>query len=68
MNAFSVDNEMITKLREAQKNNTGNCRLAFELIDEADKIVVKLTSRMSVSPFFAAEVIKKINYVDVLLD
>lgn len=68
VNAFTIDNNFITLLKDIQKSNPGNCRLNFELIDEADKIVVKLTSRISVSPNFASEVIKKVNFVDVLLD
>ncbi len=68
IDAFLVEEGLIRKLKELRDGNRGTCSLAFEVMDEADKVTVRMVSRVPVSPSFAVQVIKNIKEVEVFIN
>lgn len=68
MDAFSVSEELIQRLKELKEEHKGRCNLSYEVLDEAEKVAVKMVSRTQVAPSFAIEVIKNFNNVYVSIN
>lgn len=68
IDAFLVDKDLISMLSTLQKKYKGTCGLYIEVVDEADKVNVRMVSKTQVSADFVAEVVKKVKFVDVVLN
>ncbi|HLO91654.1 MAG TPA: DNA polymerase III subunit alpha [Lentimicrobium sp.] len=64
---YQLSDELINKLKRMAAASRGNCQLYFEVVEEADKVNLKLVSRTPVSPVFAVEVVKSIPEVEVVI-
>ncbi len=67
VDAYLLDEVLINNLKAIRDENKGSCSLAYEVLDEAEKVTVRLVSRVPVSPAFAVKVVKNIKEVEVLI-
>lgn len=68
VDAYLMTEDMIKKLKSYRDKNKGNCGLTYEVLDEAERVTVRLVSKVPVSPAFAVEVIKNIKEVEVIIN
>jgi DNA polymerase III subunit alpha len=68
IDAFMMTEEMIRKLKGYRDKNKGSCGLTYEVLDEAERVTVRLVSKVPVSSAFAVEVIKNIKEVEVFIN
>lgn len=68
IDAYLISEELITRLKKMSNAYKGNCSLSYEVMEEADKVNVRLISRVPVSPAFAAQVIKTVPEVEVIIN
>ncbi len=67
LSAFTVNEGLIDKLKSTISANSGAIPLTYEILDEAEKITVRLVSKVPVSPRFAIEVQKNIKEVELAI-
>lgn len=68
VDAYLLNDQLIANLKKIRDNNKGSCQLNVEVVDEAGKVTVRLSSRVTVAPSFAVEVMKNIKEVDVSIN
>lgn len=68
VDAYLMTEDMIKMLKSYRDKNKGNCGLTYEVLDEAERVTVRLVSKVPVSPAFAVEVIKNIKEVEVIIN
>jgi DNA polymerase-3 subunit alpha len=68
VDAYQLTDELIGQLKALRDKYKGTCPMTMEVEDEAEKIRVKLSSKVMVSPLFAVEVKRNIKDVEVFIN
>jgi len=68
IDAYLMNEELVKKFKSLRDKNKGSCSLTYEVLDEADRVTVRLVSKVQVAPVFAAEVIKNIKEAEVVIN
>lgn len=68
VDAYLITDEIIEKIKKLRDKHKGSCQMTMEVEDEAEKVHVKLSSRVQVSPTFAVEVMRNIKEAEVIIN
>lgn len=67
MDAYLLSEGIIDKLKKIALENPGKCAQYYEIVEEADKVHLRMVSKTHVAPTFAVQVIRTIPEVEVTI-